>query len=108
MTCEHCPGQGMAQAAAVSAAVLNTRMALYDVLRAALGGRPSEAVLLGGLLLAAALGCAPIAARQFPGAAGARRALALGASAGALMLLLRPPLPAQVPTQRAWVSSEGF
>ena len=106
-TCERCPGQGVAQAAAVAAAVLNARMALYDVLRAALGGRPPEAVLLGGLLLAAAAGCAPIVARQFPGAAGARRALALGASAGALMLLLRPPLPAQVLTQRAWVRGKG-
>ena len=78
------------------ASVLNARMALYGVLHAALGGRPPEAVLLGALLLAAALGCAPIVARQFPDAAGARRALALGASAAALMLLLRPPMPAQV------------
>ncbi|KAK9827740.1 hypothetical protein WJX81_008185, partial [Elliptochloris bilobata] len=87
--------QGLLQAALVVAAVLNARMALFDVLRAALDGRPPEAVVLGTLLLAAMLGCVPIAARQFPNAASAKRALALGASAGALLLLLRPPLPAQ-------------
>ena len=90
------PGwQGLLQAGVVVAAVLHARLALFDVLRAALGGRPSEAVLLGALVLACAGGCAPIAAVQFPAAAGARRALALAAAAGALLLLLRPPLPAQ-------------
>ncbi len=87
--------QGLAQAALVVAAVLNARLALFDIMRAVLGGRPPAAVLLGALLLAVAAGCAPIAVLQFPTAAGARRALALAASAGALLLLLRPPIPAQ-------------
>lgn len=91
--------QGLAQAGAVAAAVLHARLALYDVAAVALGGRPPAPVLLGGLVLAAAAGCAPIVAVQFPAAPGARRALALAASAGALLLLLRPPLPDQA---RPW------
>jgi hypothetical protein len=70
---------------------------MFEVLQRALGGRPTEAVLLGGLLLGMAAGCAPIVACQFPSAQRAKRALALVAAAGGMLVLLRPPLPTKVP-----------
>ena len=88
--------QGVVQAAGVCLAVLHARFALFEVLQRLMGGRPTEAVLAGCLLLGAAAGCAPILACQFPYSVRARRWLAIVAAAGALLVLLRPPLPTQV------------
>ncbi len=72
------------------------RFAIFDVVRWAVEGRPSESLLLGLLLLTAALGCAPLVRLLFPGAGGAQRVLVVGVTGGLLLVLLRPPLPIQV------------
>ncbi|CAK0743676.1 hypothetical protein CVIRNUC_001488 [Coccomyxa viridis] len=87
------PWQGMVQAGGVIASVFHARFALFEVLQRLHGGRPTEALLLGCLLLGAAAGCAPIALLQYGQAQGARRALALTAALGMLLVMLRPPLP---------------
>ena len=88
--------QGMVQAGGVIASVFHVRFALFEVLQRLHGGRPTEALLLGCLLLGAAAGCAPIALLQYGQAQGARRALALTAALGMLLVMLRPPLPTKV------------
>ncbi len=55
-----------------------------------------QAVLLGCLLLGVAAGCAPILAFQYSDSVRARRWLAFLAAAGALLVMLRPPLPTKV------------
>ena len=45
--------QGLVQAAGVAVSVLHARYALFEVLQRVMGGRPTEAVLLGCLLLGA-------------------------------------------------------
>lgn len=87
--------QGLVQAASVCLAVLHARFALFEILQRVNGGRPTEAVLAGCLLLGAAAGCAPIVACQYPHSQRGRRWLAILAAAGALLVLLRPPLPTQ-------------
>jgi hypothetical protein len=82
-------------------AVLHARFALFEILQRVNGGRPTEAVLAGCLLLGAAAGCAPILACQYPHSLRGRRWLAIVAAAGALLVLLRPPLPTQVGTLAA-------
>lgn len=91
------PAQGVAMALLVLLTVALSRFAIFDVVRWAVEGRPSESLLLGLLLLTAALGCAPLARLLFPGAAGAQRALVMGITGGLLLVLLRPPLPIKVP-----------
>ena len=88
--------QGLVQALGVALAVLHARFALFEVLQRLAGGRPTEAVLVGCLLLGVAAGCTPIVACQHPTSQRARRWLALLAAAGALLVLLRPPLPFKV------------
>lgn len=53
-------------------------------------------MLLGLLLLAVAAGWVPLVARFYSGSQGGPRAVAVVAAAGGLMVLLRPPLPAEV------------
>ena len=89
--------QGLVQAGGVIASVFHARLALFEVLQRLHGGRPTEALLLGCLLLGVALGCAPIALLQYGQAQGARRALVLTAALGTLLVMLRPPLPTKVP-----------
>ena len=43
--------QGLVQTAGVAVSVLHARYALFEVLQRVMGGRPTEAVLLGCLLL---------------------------------------------------------
>lgn len=88
--------QGLVQAAGVALAVLHARYALFEILQRAIGGRPTEAVLLGCLLLGVAAGCAPIVAFQYSDSVRARRWMAFLAAAGALLVMLRPPLPTKV------------
>ena len=88
--------QGLVQAGGVVAAVLHARFALFEVLHLLNGGRPTEAVLLGCLLLGVALGCAPILVLQYSQAQLGCRALVLTAALGMLLVMLRPPLPTKV------------
>ena len=53
-------------------------------------------MLLGVLLLAVAAGWVPLVVRFYSGGQAGPRAVALLASAGAVLIMLRPPLPAQV------------
>ena len=55
-------------------------------------------MLLGALLLAVAAGWIPLVARFYSGSTAAARAVALVAAAGALLIMLRPPLPVKVRT----------
>lgn len=91
------PAQGIAMGILVLLTVALARFAMFDVVRWAVEGRPSESLLLGLLLLTAALGCAPLVQLLFPAAAGPQRALVVGIIGGLLLVLLRPPLPIQVP-----------
>ena len=93
---KHAHLQGMVQAGGVVASVFHARFALFEVLQRLHGGRPTEALLLGCLLLGAALGCAPVALLQYSQAQGAWRALVLTAALGMLLVMLRPPLPTKV------------
>ena len=87
------PWQGLALAAAVLLAVAAARFALFDVVAYCLGRRPSEALMAGVLVLAAAGGCLPLVRRYYSHSAPARRALLLAAAAGLLLTIMRPPLP---------------
>ncbi len=58
--------------------------------------RPSEAIVSGVLVLVAAAGCLPLVLRYYDHAPGVKRTLVLAASAGMLLILLRPPLPMKV------------
>ena len=91
--------QGLVQALGVALAVLHARFAVFEVLQRLAGGRPTEAVLVGCLLLGVAAGCAPVVACQHPTSQRAQRWLALLAATGALLVLLRPPLPFKVLTE---------
>ena len=88
--------QGLVQAGGVVASVFHARFALFEVLHLLNGGRPTEAVLLGCLLLGVALGCSPILVLQYSQAQLGRRALVLTAALGMLLMMLRPPLPTKV------------
>ena len=100
--------QGLVQAVGVGLAVLHARFALFEVLQRLAGGRPTEAVLVGCLLLGVAVGCVPIVAYQHPTSKRARRWLALLAASGALLVLLRPPLPFKVLTKiNVWIGSHS-
>lgn len=92
-----CCAQGMVQAGGVVAAIFHARFALFEVLQQLNGGRPTEALLLGCLLLGVALGCAPIMLLQYSQVQPARRVLVLTAALGMLLVMLRPPLPTKVP-----------
>ncbi len=59
------PWQGLAHVLAAVTAVLLARFALFDVLQWVLMGRPSEAVLVGSLLLAMAAACVPLVVRCY-------------------------------------------
>ncbi len=84
------------QAGGVVASVFHARFALFEVLHQVNGGRPTEAVLLGCLLLGVALGCAPILVLQYSQAQLGRRALVLTTALGMLLVMLRPPIPTKV------------
>ncbi len=93
---KHCGLQGLVQAAGVAAAVFHARFALFEVLQRLNGGRPTEALLLGCLLLGAGIGCMPLVLLQHSQSQLARRSLVLTAALGMLLVMLRPPLPARV------------
>ena len=91
-----CNMQGLVQAGGVAASVFHARFALFEVLQRLNGGRPTEALLLGCLLLGAGIGCMPLVLLQHSQSQLARRALVLVAALGMLLVMLRPPLPAKV------------
>lgn len=90
------PWQVGAHVALIVVAVLIARFALFDVLMYVYGGRPPEGVLLGVLILAMASGCIPLVSRHLSHSQPAKRAVTLAVAAGALLVLLRPPLPVTV------------
>ncbi|KAL6767813.1 hypothetical protein ACKKBF_B36715 [Auxenochlorella protothecoides x Auxenochlorella symbiontica] len=87
------PGVTALLAAGCVAAVALARFAVFDVLRALGRRRPGEAALLGALLLLLCACLAPLVARWHAAEPAPRRALALLAGLGVLLLALRPPLP---------------
>ena len=91
-----CGVQGLVQAGGVAASVFHARFALFEVLQRLNGGRPTEALLLGCLLVGVGLGCAPIVHLQYSQSQLARRALVLTGALGMLLMMLRPPLPTKV------------
>lgn len=84
----------------VAVVTFNARNAVYEVLHAALGSRPSDGTLLGALLLVIAGGCIPLQAKQQTGWRSARKVTALIGILGVLLIALQPPLPLQVYTFR--------
>ena len=58
--------------------------------------RPSEGLLAGLLVFAAAAGCAPLIAGHYGHSQQAKRAASIAAASGLLIALLRPPLPLRV------------
>jgi hypothetical protein len=85
---------------AATLAVLAARFEFFDVLFAASGRRPSDALLFGSLLFSLGVFAAALAARLLPHAGGPRRAALALLSAGGGLLALRPPLP--------WRGDVGF
>ncbi|CAI7839217.1 unnamed protein product, partial [Closterium sp. NIES-54] len=99
------PGVAVAHAAAAVAAVVHARFMLFDIAMSLTGHRPSHALLIGALLLAAIAACLPILLLHFPHSMSARRAAALAAVGAALFMCLQPPLP---PTWRTLWDSAHF
>ncbi|CAI5500744.1 unnamed protein product [Closterium sp. Naga37s-1] len=87
------PGMAVVHAAAAVAAVVHARFMLFDIAVSLTGHRPSHALLIGALLLAAIAACLPILLLHFPHSMSARRAAALAAAGAALFMCLQPPLP---------------
>jgi len=74
--------------------------AVFDVVFAVTGHRPSDATLFGGLLLSAGLGITPLLRRHFQHNSLALRLLMLLVVAGGMLIGLRPPMP--------WKGEIGF
>ena len=92
--------RGVAHAAFLALSLLHARFAVFDVVFALSGHRPSDATLFGGLLLAAGGGVTPLVHRHFFHVPLARRLLLLVGVAGAMLVALRPPMP--------WKGEIGF
>ncbi|CAI5977897.1 unnamed protein product [Closterium sp. NIES-64] len=60
------PGMAVVHAAAAVAAVVHARFMLFDIAVSLTGHRPSHALLIGALLLAAIAACLPILLLHFP------------------------------------------
>ncbi|CAG9466123.1 unnamed protein product [Pedinophyceae sp. YPF-701] len=74
-------------------ALAYARFSFFDVLRRLVGAAPSQATVLGVMALGLALGCALLVGRFFPFSTSARLGVTLVGVIGALLVLLRPPLP---------------
>uniref|UniRef100_A0A7S0I968 No exine formation 1 n=1 Tax=Micromonas pusilla TaxID=38833 RepID=A0A7S0I968_MICPS len=92
--------RGSAHAVSLVLAMVHARFAVFDVVFAVTGHRPSDAVLFGGLLLFAGAGSTPLVRRHFSHVGSARRGLALVVAAGGALVSLRPPMP--------WKGEIGF
>ena len=92
--------RGLAHAVSLVLAMVHARFAVFDVVFAVTGHRPSDAVLFGGLLLFAGAGSTPLVRRHFSHVGSARRGLALVVTAGGALVSLRPPMP--------WKGEIGF
>ena len=90
---EAMPGAAaVALAIALLGAIAHARNAMFDLAFLAGGERPTDAFMLGLLLMLYAALAAPLAS-LFPRAAGARGALLATAGAGLLVAAVAPPLP---------------
>ena len=87
---------GIAFVAAILAATLNIRYAVFEMLHLALGSRPSESTLFGVLLLVAAAGCIPLLIGRCKLWRQGRKFATFLGIAGLLLILLQPPLPFRV------------
>jgi hypothetical protein len=92
--------RGLAHVASLGAAMVHARFAVFDVVFAVTGHRPSDATLFGGLLLCTGAGSTPLAKKYFSHVPGARRLLALVVTCGGTLVSLRPPMP--------WKGEIGF
>ena len=81
-------------------AMVHARFAVFDVVFAVTGHRPSDATLFGGLLLFAGAGSTPLVRRHFSHLPAFRRGLACIVTAGTALVSLRPPMP--------WKGEIGF
>jgi hypothetical protein len=76
------------------------------------GGRPSEGLVTGALLVAVAVSCMPLVFKFFSHTPGPPRLLALVLAAGLLIAVLQPPLPLKVlptpPSKSKGVDQEGL
>lgn len=92
--------RGTAHVLSLGLAMVHARFAVFDVVFAVTGHRPSDATLFGGLLLFAGAGSTPLVRRHFSHLPAARRGLALVVTAGGALVSLRPPMP--------WKGEIGF
>lgn len=92
--------RGIAHAGFLAVALLHARFAVFDVVFALSGHRPSDATLFGGLLLSAGVGVTPLVRRHFSHVPLARRLLLLVVASGGMLVALRPPMP--------WKGEIGF
>lgn len=77
----------------VFGSVVVSRFALFDTLQMLLDRKPSESLVAGVLLLAFVLGVFPSATKYCDGMQFPRKVIIVLGSLGALMVMLRPPLP---------------
>lgn len=84
---------GLGLSIAIIMSVIAARFAIFDIMEFILDRRPSESLLAGSLVIIGALGCLPLITRCYPTLTGPKRMVLLGAVFGALLILLRPPLP---------------
>ena len=87
------PWAGLGLAFGVLTAVVAGRFAIFDILQFILDRRPSEALVAGTLMIAAAAGCLPLITRCYPAMATPKHVALLAIVFGAMLILLRPPLP---------------
>jgi hypothetical protein len=84
---------GLGLSIAIMMSVIAARFAIFDIMEFILDRRPSESLLAGSLVVIGSLGCLPLITRCYPTFTGPKRMVLLGAVFGALLILLRPPLP---------------
>mmetsp|Transcript_9360 Transcript_9360/g.37930 ORF Transcript_9360/g.37930 Transcript_9360/m.37930 type:complete len:1127 (-) Transcript_9360:375-3755(-) len=92
--------RGLAHVVSLGLAMVHARFAVFDVVFAVTGHRPSDATLFGGLLLFAGAGSTPLVRRHFSHLPAFRRGLACVVTAGTALVSLRPPMP--------WKGEIGF
>eukprot|EP00798_Chlamydomonas_sp_ICE-L_P021509 gene21509-28492_t len=74
-------------------AVAMARFALFDIVQFLLAARPNEGILLGSLLLLAAIALAPFVMTCYSQNQTVVRSMAILVMTGALLILMQPPLP---------------
>lgn len=87
------PWQAYAHGSVVALAVWFCRETIFEALQWWNGRPPSDGLLLGTCILLVGLACVPIVALHFSHAMSAKRCLLLVVAAGALFILMQPPIP---------------